>query len=166
MTSAKVQGKVVWTPEETERLKRYQLRRRNSQSGGTAELSVPTSTKNSDLWKTLINEDEEDRDFNAEVRNVQKTFVHHVFASLARTPLNLDNFGAYEALAYTCRDRLIRRWIDTQLNFTRVDPKRIYYLSMEFLMGRTLQNAVLNLDLEDLYKGGSAALLLLFFLFI
>jgi len=51
---------------------------------------------------------------------------------------------------------LIRRWIDTQLTFTRKDPKRVYYLSLEFLMGRTLQNAVLNLEMEPLYRSTAA----------
>jgi glycogen phosphorylase len=57
-----------------------------------------------------------------------------------------------EAVVARLRDVVIRRWIDTQLTFTRVDPKRVYYLSLEYLIGRTLQNAVLNLDMEKLYK--------------
>jgi starch phosphorylase len=41
---------------------------------------------------------------------------------------------------------------DTQLYFHEKDPKRVYYLSLEFLIGRCLQNALINLDLEDEYK--------------
>ena len=68
-------------------------------------------------------------------------------ARSARAP----HLRAHTSIA-SLRDVVIRRWIDTQLTFTRVDPKRVYYLSLEYLIGRTLQNAVLNLDIEALYK--------------
>ena len=45
-------------------------------------------------------------------------------------------------------------WNETQLHYTRKAPKRAYYLSLEFLMGRTLDNALLNLGLKDRYKDG------------
>jgi len=46
------------------------------------------------------------------------------------------------------RDRLIDRWIKTQQTYYKQNVKRIYYLSLEFLMGRSLGNAVLNIDVE------------------
>ncbi len=49
------------------------------------------------------------------------------------------------------RDRLIEFWNDTNQTFHEKDPKRVYYLSIEFLMGRTLQNALINLDLTGPY---------------
>ena len=54
----------------------------------------------------------------------------------------LDDLGAYQAAALSTRDNLLINWNDTQLNYTRKNPKRAYYLSLEFLMGRTLDNAV------------------------
>ncbi len=56
---------------------------------------------------------------------------------------------AYEALALTLRDRLMERWKETRYAYEESDCKRAYYLSLEFLMGRSLGNAVLNLGLED-----------------
>ena len=53
------------------------------------------------------------------------------------------------ATAYSVRDRLIEEWNDTQSYFKAVDPKRVYYLSMEFLMGRSLLNALYNTDIKD-----------------
>ncbi|MCR6652380.1 MAG: glycogen/starch/alpha-glucan phosphorylase [Cellvibrionaceae bacterium] len=52
------------------------------------------------------------------------------------------------ALSLAVRDRLVERWRDTRLHELRDNPKRVFYLSLEFLLGRTLSNAVMNLDLE------------------
>jgi starch phosphorylase len=52
------------------------------------------------------------------------------------------------ALSLTVRDRLMERWRNTRLQELRGDPKRVFYLSLEFLLGRTLHNAVMNLELE------------------
>ena len=47
------------------------------------------------------------------------------------------------------RDRLVERWINTQHEYHEKDPKRVYYLSMEFLVGRALSNYLVNLDFKD-----------------
>lgn len=54
----------------------------------------------------------------------------------------------YNALALTIRDRLVKSWRKTRDRHHLENPKRVHYLSLEFLMGRTLTNAILNLDLE------------------
>src|SRR5258708_4452236 len=54
----------------------------------------------------------------------------------------------FEAFARSVRDVLAQRWIDTENTYARVNPKRIYYLSMEFLIGRALANNVTNLLLD------------------
>ncbi|MCG7955655.1 MAG: glycogen/starch/alpha-glucan family phosphorylase, partial [Candidatus Thiodiazotropha endolucinida] len=54
----------------------------------------------------------------------------------------------YKALALTVRDRLIERWKLTRSHYEESDCKRTFYLSLEFLMGRTLSNAILNLDIS------------------
>jgi starch phosphorylase len=55
----------------------------------------------------------------------------------------------YKALALAVRDRLIERWKRTRSTYEDEDCKRTFYLSLEFLMGRTLSNAILNLDVSD-----------------
>lgn len=55
----------------------------------------------------------------------------------------------YEALALTLRDRLIERWRKTHSAYEQQSCRRVYYLSLEFLIGRALSNAMLNLGVDD-----------------
>lgn len=55
----------------------------------------------------------------------------------------------YKALALAVRDRLVERWKRTRASYEQSDCKRTFYLSLEFLMGRALSNASLNLGLDD-----------------
>jgi len=65
-----------------------------------------------------------------------------------RTVYKQENF-LYQALVYATRDRLMERWIDTRTNLQRTEGKRACYLSLEFLMGRLLRNALLNLGITE-----------------
>src|SRR5215469_6828339 len=59
-----------------------------------------------------------------------------------------DTRDRYEAIARSVRDILSQRWIATEENYERRNPKRVYYLSIEFLLGRSLANNVQNLLLD------------------
>ncbi|HEY8035080.1 MAG TPA: glycogen/starch/alpha-glucan phosphorylase [Methylobacter sp.] len=58
-------------------------------------------------------------------------------------------FYACEALSLSIRDRLMERWKATYKTYKNTDSKQVSYMSMEFLMGRTLSNAMLNLGITD-----------------
>jgi starch phosphorylase len=59
-----------------------------------------------------------------------------------------DSRDRFEAFARTVRDILSQRWVSTESTYAQLNPKRIYYLSMEFLIGRSLANNVTNLLLD------------------
>ncbi len=73
----------------------------------------------------------------------------HFHLTLGRDEGGSSHHYLYNAAALTVRDRLVERWRATRIRFVEERPKRIAYLSLEFLMGRTLTNAVLNLDMEE-----------------
>ena len=65
-----------------------------------------------------------------------------------------DRYSATEldwlhTLCYAVRDRLIERWMETARSYYHSDVKRVYYLSLEFLIGRTLYNALLNMKIDE-----------------
>jgi hypothetical protein len=82
----------------------------------------------------------------------EKEVVRHVETTLARSVFNCDETAAYAAASLAFRDRLVMEWNKTQQRQTLVDSKRVYYLSLEFLMGRALDNAMLNIGLKDIAK--------------
>lgn len=63
-----------------------------------------------------------------------------------------DEREKYEALALAVRDRMMERWTSTRRRHAESGCKRAYYMSLEFLMGRALGNAMLNLNLESAVK--------------
>lgn len=84
-----------------------------------------------------------------DVESIKKAFMTHVEYSLAKDEYSATKLDAFMALAYVVRDHLIERWLKTQQAYYDEDAKRVYYLSLEFLMGRSLGNSLVNLDLLD-----------------
>jgi starch phosphorylase len=82
------------------------------------------------------------------VEALKRDIESHVRHTLARDGASATERDVYVSTAYVVRDRLAERWAATNARYQHRDVKRVYYLSLEFLIGRTLHNAVLNLGLE------------------
>ncbi|MEE9492521.1 MAG: glycogen/starch/alpha-glucan phosphorylase [Gammaproteobacteria bacterium] len=80
---------------------------------------------------------------------ISKNFLHYFNRTLGRDKSQCTNHYLYEALAYTVRDRLMERWKNTRVAYEEKNARRTCYLSLEFLMGRALGNAMLNLGMTD-----------------
>ncbi len=78
-----------------------------------------------------------------------KDFKHYYSNRLGRDANCRSPHYAYEALSLAISDRLVERWKNTYNTYREEDCKTAFYLSMEFLMGRSLSNAMLNLGVDD-----------------
>ncbi|OLP89662.1 Glycogen phosphorylase 1 [Symbiodinium microadriaticum] len=104
------------------------------------------------LWKLMETYEPNDPE------SIQKSFARHLEYSLACTRFNFTMQDAYRAAGFVLRDRLLESLNDTNAYYRKMDVKRGYYLSAEYLIGRHMQNAIANLDLEQPFKEAFHAL--------
>jgi len=90
--------------------------------------------------------------------SAKKALQSHLVYSIFKTEQVATPRDWYSTTAYTVRDHVIKRWVKTVEKYAEEDPKRIYYLSLEFLIGRMLSNASLNLGVDAEIKKGLNAL--------
>jgi glycogen phosphorylase len=83
---------------------------------------------------------------------LQEALVNHLTYSVFKTQEVATQRDWYSTAAYTVRDHVIKRWVATVESYAKKDPKRVYYLSLEFLIGRMLSNAALNLGIDSELK--------------
>src|SRR5262249_40609307 len=79
-------------------------------------------------------------------------FERHLVFDNVVPPAAASPRDRFEAVARSVRDILSQRWVHTDETYERENPKRVYYLSMEFLIGRSLANNVMNLLLDPLIE--------------
>lgn len=78
-----------------------------------------------------------------------ETILQHV---IGKRLSNTTDFDKYRMIATTQKAILTEKWMDTQKKYETQDLKKVYYLSLEFLMGRSLRNAVDNSDMQEVTK--------------
>merc|ERR1712142_675408 len=82
------------------------------------------------------------------VANVKKSFNRHLHYTIIKDRHVSTPRDYYFSLANVVKDHLVSRWIRTQQHYYETDPKRVYYLSLEFYMGRSLTNTMINLGIQ------------------
>ncbi len=105
---------------------------------------MPRSTSNVDKKQGFVK-----KNLGMDAEALKESFVHHLEYSLGKDDYSSTLQDCYAGIALTARDRLIERWIKTQQTYHKKHVKRIYYLSLEFLIGRTLGNSLINLGMYD-----------------
>lgn len=86
-------------------------------------------------------------------KDMFKRSVEYNVKTLFRKQLKeADSQQIFQAVSYAVKDNIIDAWLATQKEYEKSDPKTVYYLSMEFLMGRALGNNLINLTYYDEVK--------------
>ncbi len=80
---------------------------------------------------------------------LEQSLAQHLTYSIGKTPQTATARDWFHALAYSVRDRMVERLMATTHGYYEADAKRVYYLSLEHLLGRTLTNALINLGIEE-----------------
>jgi starch phosphorylase len=80
-------------------------------------------------------------------------YERHLVFDRAIDPKVASARERFEAFSHSVRDILAQRWVETKATYERQNAKRIYYLSMEFLIGRSLANNITNLLLDPIVRG-------------
>ena len=96
------------------------------------------------IWDELTSSDLKN-DKNA----LKKSFTSHVEYSSAKDRFSVTDMDFFQSLARAARDRMVDRWNRTQSSYYQNRSKRVYYLSLEFLIGRLLRDGLNNLGLLE-----------------
>ena len=86
------------------------------------------------------------------IESLKRSFENHLKFTLVDDKFSATKLDHFISLALSVRDKLVEKWLHTQQYYYENNLKRVYYLSMEFLIGRLLTNNLINLGVYDEYK--------------
>jgi len=89
---------------------------------------------------------------------IKTDYNRHLSLTLAKRPGKASELDQYKALALSIRNLMVEKWLENQSAFEEKAPRSVYYLSLEYLIGRTLGNAMINLEVYDVAKEAMAEL--------
>lgn len=81
--------------------------------------------------------------------SLKRSLANRLEYSAGKDLYTATNRDWYHTASWAIRDRLMERWMETMRTYYQADAKRVYYLSLEFMIGRTLTNSALNLGIGD-----------------
>lgn len=87
-----------------------------------------------------------------DVAALKQALIDRLIYSIGKDPIDTTNRDWFLSLAQVVRDRMTLRWMETMRGYYLGDVKRVYYLSMEFLIGRTLRNSLLNMGFYEVFR--------------
>ena len=87
-----------------------------------------------------------------DISALKSALVNRLIYSVGKDPISTEDRDWFLSLAHVVRDLLTGKWMDSMRSYYLQDAKRVYYLSMEFLIGRTLNNALLNMNCSEEFR--------------
>ena len=87
-----------------------------------------------------------------DANSIKESIASHLTYSVGKDSITATDRDWFFTAAYVARDRMIDRWMETMRGYYVSDAKRVYYFSMEFLMGRTLMNSLHNLGFDQQFR--------------
>ncbi|MCX7966620.1 MAG: glycogen/starch/alpha-glucan phosphorylase [Syntrophorhabdaceae bacterium] len=81
-----------------------------------------------------------------------KNLMDNLIHELAKDLYSATSRDKFESVVLSVRKNIAKKWIETQQKYYNVGAKRVYYLSLEFLLGRLLRNYIINLNMSDEYS--------------
>ena len=100
------------------------------------------------MWDLIATYRSMDRD------GLIESIANHIEFSQCKNRYTAEDFDIYRSFALSIRDRLVEFWNDTQQTYQKKQCKQVYYFSLEYLIGRSLKNNLLNLGIMN--AGGDA----------
>jgi glycogen phosphorylase len=115
----------------------------------TVSKSRATKLNNNEVIKKTNPSGTARKNNKVQLKRFEESIRHHLLYTMAKDQYSATNLDLYKSISLAVKDLLVKRWIRTQQTYYEVDAKRVYYLSLEFLMGRALGNNLINLQMYE-----------------